>query len=200
VADPVGWRSALGFRSGRYGRAKLPVFFRSFFPAGALRTARTSALMQRKRTQHRLGAGAWAEVMTVRTVLLVADGSGHGRSRLALQEEPPGAGEEFGVRELACQPWSHLMVLSRIQVLSARLSRAAGQPALHRGRSAGCVRAPDGQRLFPMRTGARSLRDRTAHAAHANAVGAGGGRSGRCAVGTPAFYGTAQACVALTRK
>jgi hypothetical protein len=52
------------------------------------------------------------------------------------------------MRELACQPWSHLMVLSRIQVLSARLSRAAGQPALHRGRSAGCVRAPDGSDYF----------------------------------------------------
>ena len=63
TADSVGWRSALGFRSGRCGWAKLPVFFRSSFLAGALQTAITSALMQRKSMPHRPGAGARAEVI-----------------------------------------------------------------------------------------------------------------------------------------
>ena len=63
AANPVGWRSALGFRSSRCGRAKLPVFFRSSFLAGALRIAITSALMHRKSMPHRLGAGARAEVI-----------------------------------------------------------------------------------------------------------------------------------------
>jgi hypothetical protein len=44
-------------------QVKLPVFFRFSFLAGGLRTAITSALMQRKSMPHRLGARARADVI-----------------------------------------------------------------------------------------------------------------------------------------
>ena len=60
---PGGLAQCAGFGSGRCARVKLPVFFRSCFLAGALRTAISSALMQRNSMHHRPGAGARAGVI-----------------------------------------------------------------------------------------------------------------------------------------
>ena len=111
-------------------RAKLPVFFRSSFLAGALRTAISSALMQWNNMPHRPGAGAQAGVIDgsgqccwprrswsctcpgyrsgprrdTCTVVVQMDAS---MADAALDvEDPPGAGEESGMRKLSDAPMS----------------------------------------------------------------------------------------------